>query len=58
MQGQAERDLRDLAAAGLLEPVGRTRARFYTEGPNFPERVLEVARRPMTLTEPYANAVG
>ncbi|MBB4738784.1 hypothetical protein BJY16_002243 [Actinoplanes octamycinicus] len=50
--------MRDLAAAGLLEPVGRTRARFYTEGPNFPERVLEVARRPMTLTEPYANAVG
>jgi Fic family protein len=55
---QAQRDLRDLAAAGLLKPVGRTRARYYTEGPNFPERVLEVARRPMTLTEPYADAVG
>ncbi|GAA0461821.1 cell division protein Fic [Actinoplanes capillaceus] len=55
---QAQRDLRDLAAAGLLEPVGRTRARYYTEGPNFPERVLEAARTPMTLTQPYADAVG
>ncbi|MEU8238013.1 Fic family protein [Actinoplanes missouriensis] len=50
---QAQRDLRDLTAAGLLEPVGRTRARYYTEGPHFPERVLEVARTPMTLTAPY-----
>jgi Fic family protein len=55
---QAQRDLRDLAVAGLLEPVGRTRARYYKEGPNFPERVLEVARRPMTLTRPYADEVG
>jgi hypothetical protein len=38
--------------------VGRTRARYYKEGPNFPEPVLEVARRPMTLTEPYADALG
>jgi Fic family protein len=55
---QAQRDLRDLAAAGLLEPVGRTRARYYTEGPNFPEQILEVARRPMTLTRPYPDALG
>lgn len=31
---QAQRDLRDLVAAGLLEPVGRTRARYYTTGPD------------------------
>ncbi|WP_246634912.1 hypothetical protein [Actinoplanes hulinensis] len=55
---QAQRDLRDLAAAGLLVPVGRTRARYYTEGPDPPERVLEVARTPMTLSEPYPDAVG
>ncbi|BCY05491.1 Fic family protein [Actinoplanes sp. L3-i22] len=55
---QAQRDLRDLVAAGLLEPVGRTRARFYTVGPRFPERVLAVARTPMTLTAPYSDAVG
>lgn len=55
---QAQRDLRDLAAAGLLEPVGRTRARYYTEGPNFPEHVLEVARTPMTLTEPYRDGLS
>ncbi|GGN57085.1 cell division protein Fic [Actinoplanes lobatus] len=55
---QAQRDLRDLVAAGLLAPVGRTRARYYTEGPSFPEPVLEVARTPMTLSEPYQDAVG
>jgi Fic family protein len=53
---QAQRDLRDLVAAGLLESVGRTRARYYIEGPNFPEGVIEVARKPMTLTEPYSDA--
>jgi Fic family protein len=50
---QAQRDLRDLATAGLLVPVGRTRARYYTEGPQFPEAVLEKARTPFTLTAPY-----
>ncbi|MFI5843939.1 Fic family protein [Catenuloplanes sp. NPDC051500] len=50
---QAQRDLKALAAAGLLVPVGRTRARYYTEGPNFPEPALERARTPFTLTSPY-----
>jgi Fic family protein len=50
---QAQRDLRDLVTAGLLAPVGRTRARYYTEGPRFPEPVLEVARTPFTFTAPY-----
>lgn len=52
---QAQRDLRDLVTAGLLAPVGRTRARIYTEGPRFPSKPLEVARTPFTLTEPYPN---
>ncbi len=53
---QAQRDLRDLAGAGLLAPVGRTRARYYTEGPRFPAAALEAARSPFTLTEPYRDA--
>ncbi|MCK1796215.1 Fic family protein [Streptomyces sp. XM4193] len=52
---QAQRDLRDLVSAGILEPVGRTRARYYLAGPNFPERALDLARTPMTLTEPYGR---
>jgi Fic family protein len=50
---QAQRDLRDLVTAGLLTPFGRTRARYYTEGARFPEHVLEAARIPFTLTDPY-----
>ncbi|WP_033342041.1 Fic family protein [Catenuloplanes japonicus] len=53
---QAQRDLKGLAAAGLLVPVGRTRARYYTAGPSFPEPVLERARVPFTLTSPYDGA--
>ncbi|SNY39239.1 Fic family protein [Paractinoplanes atraurantiacus] len=52
---QARRDLRDLAAAGLLAPDGRARVRYYTEGPRFPEPVLELARTPFTLAAPYAK---
>jgi Fic family protein len=54
---QAQRDLRDLVAAGFLTSVGRTRARFYTEGPRFPEHVIEVARTPMALSPPYPDDV-
>ncbi|WP_067787311.1 Fic family protein [Nocardia amikacinitolerans] len=50
---QAQRDLRDLTTAGVLEPVGRTRARYYVAGARFPEPVLDIARTPMTLTDPY-----
>ncbi|MGD0555604.1 MAG: Fic family protein [Streptosporangiaceae bacterium] len=53
---QAQRDLRDLVTAGLLTSVGRTRARFYTAGPRFPEQVLETASTPITLTDPYRLA--
>lgn len=50
---QAQRDLRDLVTAQLLAPVGKTRARFYTVGPAFPEEVLEAARTPSSLMDPY-----
>jgi hypothetical protein len=30
---QAQRDPRELTSAGILEPVGRTRAHYYSEGP-------------------------
>lgn len=50
---QAQHDLRDLVAAELLTPVGRTRARYYTEGSRFPAPILERARTPFTLVAPY-----
>jgi Fic family protein len=52
---QAQRDLRDLVAARVLEPVGRTRARYYVAGEQFPQAALEEARTPFTLTDPYAK---
>jgi hypothetical protein len=52
---QAQRDLRDLLAAQLLQAVGRTRARYYQAGPRFPEDALRTARTPMHRTEPYAG---
>ncbi|WP_327580905.1 Fic family protein [Nonomuraea sp. NBC_00507] len=50
---QAQRDLRDLVTAEILTPIGRTRARFYTAGPNFPQAALDAARTPLPLTDPY-----
>ncbi len=52
---RAQRDLRDLVAADVLTPVGRTRARFYTAGPAFPEPALEAARTPLPLEDPYTR---
>lgn len=52
---QAQRDLRDLVAADILNSVGRTRARYYTEGPTFPEEALTEARTPSPLSRPYEN---
>ncbi|TQS41369.1 Fic family protein [Cryptosporangium phraense] len=52
---QAQRDLRDLTTAQLLQPIGRTRARYYTAGPRFPESALGVARTPMSLRNPYVD---
>lgn len=50
---QAQRDLRDLVSLGVLEPVGRTRARFYRAGPRYPANVLEFVGTPTTLDDPY-----
>jgi Fic family protein len=52
---QAQRDLRDLGTAGVLESVGRTRARYYTAGERFPAQVLELAGKPVLLTDPYRH---
>jgi Fic family protein len=52
---QAQRDLRDLVTSAVLEPVGRTRARYYIAGPRFPERALKVARTPVILVDLYAG---
>jgi len=53
---QAQRDLRDLAAADILEPVGRTRARYYREGPRFPEAALAEAH-PRACHQPVYGLV-
>jgi hypothetical protein len=50
-----QRAQRDLAAADVLTPVGRTRARFYTAGPAFPDSALELARTPLPLADPYTR---
>lgn len=52
---QAQRDLRDLVAADVLTSVGRTRARYYTEGARFPAEALTEARTPTALTNPYGD---
>jgi hypothetical protein len=52
---QAQRDLRDLVATGILEPVGRTRARYYKAGPRFPPTALTEARTPTAITSPYSG---
>jgi hypothetical protein len=52
---QAQRDLRELVVSEVLEPVGRTRARYYEAGARFPKQALEVARTPMSLVDPYRD---
>jgi Fic family protein len=52
---QAQRDLRDLVAAGVLTSVGRTRARYYKEGARFPEAALAEARTPRAVANPYPH---
>ena len=52
---QAQRDLRELTNADILRPVGRTRARHYTAGQQFPQGAIDTAQTPMTLTHPYRS---
>ncbi|MFD7235312.1 Fic family protein [Streptomyces syringium] len=51
---QATRDLQALTKAELLTAVGQTKGRHYVAGPRFPRNVLETARRPYTITNPYS----
>lgn len=51
---QAQRDLRDLVAAAVLEPVGRTRARYYVAGQQFPDEAQDAAETPIALKPAYS----
>lgn len=52
---QAQRDLKALTERAVLTPVGRTRARYYVAGERFPDAVLELARTPSGLVDPYRS---
>ncbi|MFG3439506.1 Fic family protein [Nonomuraea sp. NPDC047897] len=55
-QGQAARDLRDLAAKGWLRPYGETKGRFYAPGPRMVEIKADFAARATPLRDPYRDA--
>ncbi|MGV9600574.1 Fic family protein [Streptosporangium sandarakinum] len=55
-QGQAARDLRDLAAGGWLRPYGETKGRFYAPGPRMQEIKDAFAARAVPLRDPYRHA--
>ncbi|MFI5621799.1 Fic family protein [Streptomyces sp. NPDC051567] len=50
---QATRDLQALTKARVLTAVGQTKGRHYVAGPQFPQNVIETARRPHRITNPY-----
>ncbi|MEV4834380.1 Fic family protein [Nonomuraea sp. NPDC049486] len=52
-QGQAARDLRELAAKGWLQPYGETKGRFYEPGPRMRAIKADFARRAEPLRDPY-----
>ncbi|WP_433442573.1 Fic family protein [Nonomuraea sp. CA-141351] len=52
-QGQAARDLRDLAAKGWLRPYGETKGRFYAPGPRMDRIKADFAGRVTPLRDPY-----
>lgn len=52
-QGQAARDLRELAATGWLQPYGETKGRFYAPGPKMTEIKAAFAERAAPLRDPY-----
>lgn len=54
-QGQAARDLRELAAKGWLKPYGETKGRFYAPGPRMAEIKAEFAERAAPLRDPYRD---
>ncbi|WP_084958534.1 Fic family protein [Thermoactinospora rubra] len=54
-QGQATRDLRDLAAKGWLQPYGETKGRFYAPGPRMRRIKERFAERVTPLRDPYRS---
>ncbi|RVX40112.1 Fic family protein [Nonomuraea polychroma] len=52
-QGQAARDLRDLAAKGWLQPYGETKGRYYEAGPRMAALKADFAERVTPLRDPY-----
>jgi len=52
---QATRDLQALTKAGVLTAVGQTKGRHYVAGPRFPQNVLEIAKRPHHIVNPYSG---
>ncbi|MEZ0073077.1 Fic family protein [Planotetraspora sp. GP83] len=52
-QGQAARDLRELAAKAWLQPYGETKGRFYAAGPKMREIKEDFAQRAGPLRDPY-----
>jgi fido (protein-threonine AMPylation protein) len=57
-QGQAARDLHELAAKGWLKPYGETKGRFYAPGPRMAEIKAEFAERAAPLRDPYRDGAG
>jgi Fic family protein len=54
-QGQAARDLRDLAAKAWLQPYGETKGRFYAPGPRMARIKADFAERVTPLRDPYRS---
>ncbi|MFI6984298.1 Fic family protein [Embleya sp. NPDC050154] len=52
---QATRDLQALTKAGVLTAVGQTKGRHYVAGPRFPQNLLEIAKRPHRIVNPYTE---
>ncbi|WP_344317190.1 Fic family protein [Acrocarpospora pleiomorpha] len=52
-QGQATRDMRELAEKGWLASSGETKARFYAPGPRMLELKAAYAQRIQVLVDPY-----
>ncbi len=54
----ATRDLVRLSELGILDPVGKTRARYYMAGPVLREVHLDLASRRTPLADPYPMDEG
>ncbi|GAA4228701.1 hypothetical protein FHR32_008104 [Streptosporangium album] len=54
-QGQAARDLRELAAKGWLRSYGETKGRFYAPGPRMQAIKDDSAARAAPLRDPCRN---